>query len=900
MRSLRLIFILTAFPTLLYGQLSVAHQKTMKSITDYASSSADEVADVVQSLISYYPKLHEKNSMMGPRYVCPVQLEDYYYDKVLKEGPALANIPLLNAVKEVRAAAEKLDGKCKALDTYHKLEDYKQDNFDGARKIIGEILPLIIDYDQKQDALMQELDKVQKKAPAHSYTQASDMMRTQLRRERGFLDLFRFNLQEEVHTGWLTEQLAKSILETDEAIKQMERFAPKMNYPASSMWPSFIEGLKNVLEIKRTGLDEYNFEAKKSDDHSNEVYLSLINYYNGVLVSDYNSFLGFASGDKFFAVPAVKYFPIAEIRAQKHVEELKIVQFQESPFALAPIPAHKFAIQRPVFTALSNYVEFLNETYRQIRNHGDAMRSLNSSAAYYSTVTDYTRRGGLSYRHEGFELPQSSYQKTVSESNVLPKEFAEPLNKQCAIVLAMLKELDETGAVIEQHTAAKRYEADHCAYVYQLIERSKVVFDAWDTKKEAIFDAVRNIFDSYMVQDPKNSWQRSGDELWKLTVLDRDALFLAKKYYGKGENVTINTDAIDQKLREVISNEYDNMKGLQKYGRSNGLCPYTPYEDLPKDSKALNEHFKLLKPAKPSQANSQHPYHSMVYMYNEVVDSYNKFASLSTVAHLPAIYQPELFLVQYPERKEETTSPSAVQTAGTAAVISTSEKPAQPVQPANAGGTGALPTAMIVHDTVYVQKRDTVYLHDPNENVRSMEGYATNNMVLLLDVSGSMNSKEKLPLLKQAVLDMLSMMREEDKISILVFSGKPKVLLQNVSFKEEDKIKRAINDLKPGGTTDGNAGIKLAYKVADQNYVRGGNNRIIMATDGEFVIEEGSNSTVRDFAGQDIFLSVFNFSKTPGKKLQELATLGKGNYELINAQNVQTNLVREAKSKRAK
>jgi Ca-activated chloride channel homolog len=424
------------------------------------------------------------------------------------------------------------------------------------------------------------------------------------------------------------------------------------------------------------------------------------------------------------------------------------------------------------------------------------------------------------------------------------------------------------------------------------------VFDAWDTKNEVIFDAVRKIFDSYLIQDPKNSWQRSGDELWKLTVLDRDALFLAKKYYGKGETVTINTDAIDQKLREVISNEYDNMKGLQKYGRSNGLCPYTPYEDLPKDSKALNEHFKLLKPAKSSQTNSQHPYHSMVYMYNEVVDSYNKFSSLSAVAHLPAIYQPELFLVQYPERKEETTtSPTAVQAAGVTAVITAPEKAAQPPK---SGGTGAAPVAMVVHDTVYVQKRDTVYLHDPNENVRSMEGYATNNMVLLLDVSGSMNSKEKLPLLKQAVLDMLSMMREEDRISILVFSGKPKVLLQNVSFKEEAMIKKAINELKPGGTTDGNAGIKLAYKVADQNYIRGGNNRIIMATDGEFVIEEGSNTTVRDFATQDIFLSVFNFSKTPGKKLQELSTLGKGNYELINAQNVQTNLVREAKSKRAK
>ena len=87
-----------------------------------------------------------------------------------------------------------------------------------------------------------------------------------------------------------------------------------------------------------------------------------------------------------------------------------------------------------------------------------------------------------------------------------------------------------------------------------------------------------------------------------------------------------------------------------------------------------------------------------------------------------------------------------------------------------------------------------------------MEGYATNNMILLLDVSGSMNTPEKLPLLKKSVMDLLSMMRQEDEVSIIAFSEKPKALLTATSFKEEDKIKKAINELKPSGKTDGNAG----------------------------------------------------------------------------------------------
>lgn len=873
----------------------------MKSITDYANNSSEEVSDVVQSLISYYPRLQQKKSMMTPNYVCPVQLDQYYYDKALKESSALGNSPLVAAIKDVRAAAEKLDGKCKGLETYHKLEDYKNDNFEGARKLIDEMLASIAEYHVKQGVLIGELEKVQKRIPSHSYTQASDMMRTQLQRERAFIQMFSFNLRAEIHTGWLTQQLEKSILETDEAIKQMERFAPKMNYPASSMWPSFIEGLKSILEAKRTGLDQYNFEAKKSDEHSNGVYLSLINYYNGVLVSDYNTFLGFASGDKFFAVPVIKVHPVAEIRMQQKTEELKIVAYHDVPFSLPAIPQQKFAIQRPVFKSLSNYVDFLNETYRQVRNFSDVVRNLNSSAAYYATITDFSRKARLTFTHQGFEMPLSSYQKALTESNVLPKEYSGPLNQQCGVILAMLKELDETGAVLEQHTLSKRYESDHCAYVYQLIERIKVIMDAWDIKKEVVFDGLRAIFDSYAANDPNSSWQKSGDQLWQLTALDREALFQAKKYYGKGESVKINTEAIDQKLRDVIANEFENMKGIQKYGRSNGLCPYTPYEDLPKNSKTLSEDFKLLKPAKPNQSVYQHPYHSMVYLYNEIADDYNKFASLSPVPHLPTVLQPELFQVVYPERKEETTAPNATATVATTAVITTPERPVETRKADRADNPPvAVTKSTVVHDTVFIEKRDTVYLHDPNENVRSMEGYATNNMVLLLDVSGSMNSKEKLPLLKQAVLQMLSMMRQEDKISILVFSGKPKVLLDNTSFKEEERIRKAVNDLKPSGTTDGNAGLKLAYKVADENYIRGGNNRIILATDGEFVIEESSRNLIQNFAGQDIFLSVFNFSKLPAKKLQELSTLGKGNYELINAQNVELSLIREAKSKRKK
>ena len=106
--------------------------------------------------------------------------------------------------------------------------------------------------------------------------------------------------------------------------------------------------------------------------------------------------------------------------------------------------------------------------------------------------------------------------------------------------------------------------------------------------------------------------------------------------------------------------------------------------------------------------------------------------------------------------------------------------------------------------------------------------------------------------------------------------------------------------MKPSGKTDGNAGLKLAYKVADENYIRGGNNRIILATDGEFSISDDAKTLIQKFSTQDIFISVFNFGKSSmsAKNLEQIATIGKGNYEFIAKDNAELKLIREAKGKR--
>lgn len=901
--SLCFIF-LVALPAT--GQVSV-QQKALNNYVDHLNQSASEMAELVSCLIRYYPELSPSYRQGVPRFKCPLITESFYYDKAMKESNSLgsSSAALTASIKEFQITADNIQKLSQSLDTYHKLEDYKKDNFEGARKMVNEIGGQLKIYSQKQFKVITEIQKLSLKlVPApEAYKKTATMMLSAIEEEKRFLDLWKYNLISETHTGWVVPELEQSILKTDAMEKQFSTYKPILKYPASSMVPSFHEALVSVLEVKRNGLDEYNHEGKKSDHHSNEVYLSLINYYNGTLVADYNAFIGYASADGYYGVKAVNYVPLFEIRTREEKHELIITPYRERTFSGIAITPQKSALSKPIFVALTAYVDYINETWRQMYHHRDIILNLNSSAAYYSTVTSFKGKGGMSFRHDSFVLPKSQYQKVVTESKSLPPGYAQQLNQRAEEILDILREVDEIGSVLEQETVTKQYENDGVKNIYRLLERNKLLYDQWNLKKEAFYDELVQIYSSYPQTDPKNSWIVSGKALSELTSFDKEALFTARKFYLGDGSVRVNTSKLDEKVRDVIAKQYENMKGIQKIGRYNGLCPYTPYEDLPVRSKQLSELVNELKPAQPNTDRYQHPYYSMIYQYNDIVDYHNKFSELAPVPLLKTVKQIPLMEVKYPRPRVESTDqetrpvpvPVAVNTQETRPAI----KPEQTKEPVS-GTTSS--TTQLLRDTVYIEKRDTIYLHDNLDMTRSMEGYAVNNLVLLLDVSGSMNAADKLPMLKQSVLDLISMMRPEDELSIVIFSGKPKIILPSASFRDEDKIRKSINALSPSGKTDGAAGLKLAYKVADGNYLRGGNNRILLATDGEFTVNDEVKELIRKFSTQDIYLSIFNFGKmvSSAKTLENLALTGKGNYEYISRQNIEGKLMREVKAKKSR
>jgi Uncharacterized protein containing a von Willebrand factor type A (vWA) domain len=174
------------------------------------------------------------------------------------------------------------------------------------------------------------------------------------------------------------------------------------------------------------------------------------------------------------------------------------------------------------------------------------------------------------------------------------------------------------------------------------------------------------------------------------------------------------------------------------------------------------------------------------------------------------------------------------------------------------------------------------------------------NFVLLIDVSGSMDSSDKLGLLKVGFKQMIDEMRPTDRIAIVTYAGKVEVLLNSTFCDDKDKIKKAIDNLKASGSTAGGAGIQKAYEIAEQNFISDGNNRIILGTDGDFNVGISSKEELVEFIEQKresgVYLTVLGVGtgNLNDAMMEQVANHGNGNYEYIdNAKQIKKVFVYE-------
>ncbi|MEO8074341.1 MAG: VWA domain-containing protein [Acidobacteriota bacterium] len=170
----------------------------------------------------------------------------------------------------------------------------------------------------------------------------------------------------------------------------------------------------------------------------------------------------------------------------------------------------------------------------------------------------------------------------------------------------------------------------------------------------------------------------------------------------------------------------------------------------------------------------------------------------------------------------------------------------------------------------------------------SLDDVPPSNLVFLLDVSGSMNDARKLPLLKDALRILVNQLTAKDRVAIVVYAGSSGLVLPSTNNRND--ILNALNNLNAGGSTNGGEGIQLAYNVAQQNFIKNGNNRVILATDGDFNVGlSGDDELVRLIEQKrqsGISLSVLGFGtgNTNDSMMEKLADKGNGNYAYIDSQ----------------
>jgi len=162
------------------------------------------------------------------------------------------------------------------------------------------------------------------------------------------------------------------------------------------------------------------------------------------------------------------------------------------------------------------------------------------------------------------------------------------------------------------------------------------------------------------------------------------------------------------------------------------------------------------------------------------------------------------------------------------------------------------------------------------------------NFVFLIDVSGSMSGEDKIGVLKSGFKRLAEQLTENDRVAIVTYSGSVRVALEAVSGSETEQIKTAIDRLTAGGSTAGGAAMEMAYEIATDNYIEGGNNRIVLGTDGDFNVGVSSTDAliemVQDFRELGVFLTIcgVGHGNLNESMMEQVANKGDGSYEYID------------------
>jgi len=523
--------------------------------------------------------------------------------------------------------------------------------------------------------------------------------------------------------------------------------------------------------------------------------------------------------------------------------------------------SQNFSTHKAVFEGLNNYMEFIHQsTHCLFLMHND-LHDFNGALLqkidYPKFQFSFEKRDYLNNHRYYFLTPLETYDICINTSMPITQIQKDSLDKHLYRLKYLLEMLNITFDSIDGYVNDSIFASDSAfTKGFSYLNASSIYMDDFLSEWKLTVDYIESIAAKYEVVDMQNPYIRTAKVM--------DSLF--DVVYLIAESVRLNDTNLVRQLLPKLEYQITKLDGQEEfyldgaisYGRSNGKDPFNRYDNIIFDAKAQLAHTKNFLKRSRYPHYLEKKYGKPYYYYNrKFINKFNRhgigmgyefndYADNSDNLVLKKAQIPHTYIVVFPPEPEP-----------------------QDLQQAT---------------------------NDVDSIKYNLTNAPANNMIFLLDVSSSMNHPSKLPLLKDAMKFLITLMRDYDNISILTYSGSAKIITENISASNIDSLNSAIDNLKSGGSTKLTPGIKLAYRTANKNYITDGNNRIILATDGALKI----NSTIKRITTRNadkITLSVFYFNQHNYKfdELENLSILGNGNCLKITNDNIKTAIVNEAK-----
>ena len=516
-----------------------------------------------------------------------------------------------------------------------------------------------------------------------------------------------------------------------------------------------------------------------------------------------------------------------------------------------------------VIAGLNNYLEFIHETTHLEFMMSNDLMSFNGNIISRSKnpriTLHFNNRDYLNATNYYEQTPTEIYNICINNKFQIATYEKDNLDLHVKNMMLTIIALQKICDSVEVYCDSKKYEQDtNLTTGIEMMEKAKFYFDNYLMEWKLLVSDIKTISAKYEIIDMNNPYIRAAKHL--------DSLF--DVVYNISESARINDTLsvrsylpkLEYQITKLNGKEEFYLESAESFGRNNGKDPFARFASIIFDAEAqLSYTENFLK-------KSKYPHYSETtfgkpfYYYNSkfinkfnrhgigMAYEYNIYADNSHNLVLKMAQIPHTLIVLYPEVPE------------------------------------------IIEDEIIEITELT------NNDTLSLIDAPPNNLIFLLDVSNSMSRATKMPVLKKSIKFLLTLMREYDYVTIITYSGSAKIILAPTSASNADSITQIIDKLLSGGGTKLYPGLKLAYKSAKKSFIKDGTNRIILATDGNFVITKKISKIVSQNV-EKIELSILYFDKYENyfTNLQQLSKLGNGNCTKITEDNINQVLVKEAR-----